>query len=75
MPSPNIPNSSNLSTQSRANTKAIRMKDVIAAYSTSRSGVYRAIERGDLTPRKVAGCSYFSVEQCDKLYLGHSTYI
>ena len=52
------------------NKRAIRIKNACNVYDVSRSTIYRAIDKGEITPQKVGGCLFLSVQQLDALFLG-----
>ncbi len=54
------------------NKKTIRIKNACTQYDVSRSTIYRAIDDGKITPRKLGGCTFLSVQQLDSLFLGET---
>ncbi len=50
--------------------RSIRIRNACDVYDVSRSTIYRAIDNGNTTPIKMGGCTFLSVKQLDKLFLG-----
>jgi len=52
--------------------KYIRIKQAVERYSLSRSTIYRAIDKGELTPVKKGKCLLFSIEELDRWIMSDS---